>query len=39
MRVNSGLNGMPAFRPTEIPDAELAALSRFLQEAPKEQQP
>lgn len=36
--VRRGLNGMPAFRPTEIPDAELAALSRFLQAAPEEHQ-
>jgi mono/diheme cytochrome c family protein len=35
--VRNGLNGMPAFRPTEISDSELQALARWIARSKKSQ--
>ncbi len=35
LMVRSGPNGMPAFRPTEISDSELAALAKWISRSKK----
>lgn len=37
-KVRTGPNAMPAFRPTEIGDAELDALARWIEASPPKEQ-
>jgi mono/diheme cytochrome c family protein len=37
LTVRTGLNGMPAFRPSEIGDRELEAVARYIESSKVEQ--